>query len=97
MNRWLYQVRPHLRIILKNQQPSPPPVEKTRNSDSDLRNYYFLLIQMIVAEFLTLMLSTKDAYMKMPWSTLENSTRMPIGRTESQKGLGIVQYIRRHY
>lgn len=86
MSRWLHQIRSHLRIILKNQQPSPSPMEKTRYSDSDLRNYYFLLIQMIVAEFLTLMLSTKDAYIKMPGSTLENFTRMPTGRTESQKG-----------
>lgn len=61
-------------------------MKKTRYSDSDLRNYYFLLIQMIVADFLTVMQSTKDAYIKMPWSTVENFTRMPSGRTESQKG-----------
>lgn len=47
-------------------------MKKTRYSDRGLRIYCFLLIQMIVADFLTLMLSTKDAYKKMPWSTVEN-------------------------
>lgn len=40
---------------------------------------------MIVAGFLTLVLSTKDAYVKMPWSIVENFPRIPSGRTESQK------------
>lgn len=86
MHRWLYQVRPHIRIILKNQQLPQTPMKKTRYSDRGLRIYCFLLIQMIVADFLTLMLSTKDAYKKCPgppWRT--NLTRMPSGRTDSPK------------